>query len=128
MRLASGSCRCYGHLLHLFFAHGRGFMQLGAFISGVFGTLGFSLSVLAGASADNTLEAVLLRAVACALVCYAVGYVVGLIAQQVALEHAGAISKAVAAEDEKAEQKRQEDLAAQAAAEAGAAATPPTQG
>jgi len=97
-------------------------MKLAPFISGIFGVLGFSLSTLAGASADNPLETILTHALLSTAICYAVGYGVGLIAQQVSLEHAGAISKAVKAEDEATERKRLEDLAAQAAAGAETAA------
>ena len=97
-------------------------MKLAPFISGIFGVLGFSLSLLAGATADNTLEAILTRALLCCFVCYTIGYGVGLIAQQVSLEHARAISKAAAAEDEATERKRLEDLAAEAAASAESAA------
>ena len=68
-------------------------MKLGAFISGVCGTLGFALSILAGVSVDNTIEAILTRALMSAGVCYVVGYGVGLVAEQIAHEHARAVSK-----------------------------------
>ncbi|HVT82130.1 MAG TPA: hypothetical protein VHM90_15920 [Phycisphaerae bacterium] len=87
-------------------------MKLGTFISGVFGTLGFGLSVLAGLSAGNTVEAILTRGLLCAGVCYAVGYCVGAMAQQVSLEHAAHVSKIIADQDKAAEQKRLEEQAA----------------
>jgi len=87
-------------------------MKLGTFISGVFGTLGFGLSVLAGISAGNSIESVLTRGLLCAAVCYAVGYVVGAMAQQVSLEHAAHVSKLIAAQDKAEEQKRLEEQAA----------------
>ena len=94
-------------------------MKLGTFISGVFGTLGFGLSVLAGISAGNSVESILTRGLLCAGVCYAVGYCVGAMAQQVSLEHAAHVSKIIAAQDKAEEQKRLEEQAAfdQAAAQ-----------
>ena len=93
-------------------------MKLGPFISGVFGTVGFGLSVLAGLCAGNSVEGVLWRALICGTVCYAVGYGVGLIAQQVSLEYAAHISKVVAAQDAAEEVLRLEEEAAAKAAEA----------
>ena len=90
-------------------------MKLGAFIAGVFGTVGLGLSVLAGVFADNSVEAVLTRGLLSGVVCYAVGYGVGLIAQQVAFEHAGHVSKLVAEQDAADEAKRREEEAAKAA-------------
>src|ERR1700690_3076574 len=97
-------------------------MKLGAFISGVFGTVGFGLSVLAGVFTGNSVEAVLTRGLLSGAVCYAVGYAVGIIAQQVALEHAGHVSKLVAEQDAADEAKRLEDEATRAAQAAETAA------
>ncbi len=88
-------------------------MKLGTFISGVFGTLGLGLSVLAGLSANNSVESILTRGLLCAGVCYAVGYCIGLIAQQVALEHAAHVSKIIAQQDKADEQKRLQEQADQ---------------
>ena len=97
-------------------------MKLGSFISGVFGTVGFGLSVLAGVFTGNSVEAILTRGLLSGAVCYAVGYAVGIIAQQVALEHAGHVSKLVAEQDAADEAKRLEDEADRAAQAATAAA------
>ncbi len=94
-------------------------MKLAPFISGVFGTTGFGLSVLAGVATGNPVETVLTRGLMYGVVCYAVGFGVGLVAQQIALEHAKHISQTVAAEDAAAETQRLEDEAARAAENAG---------
>ena len=98
-------------------------MKLGSFLSGVFGTVGFGLSLLAGVSAGNTVESVLTHGLVSGAICYMVGYGVGLVAQQVALEHAGHISKAVAAQDAAEENKRVEEEAAREAEAAESAET-----
>ena len=103
-------------------------MKLGSFLGGVFGTVGFGLSVLAGVLADNSVESVLIHGLLSGAVCYVVGYGVGLVAQQVALEHARHLSKAVAAQDAAEAAKRQEEAAAneaQIAESAAAAGTAP---
>jgi hypothetical protein len=92
---------------------GKDAMKLGPFISGVFGTVGFTVSVLAGIETGNSIESVLTRGLLSAGICYGVGYFVGLIAQQVALEHAHHVSKVVAAEDAAKEQRDREALAEQ---------------
>lgn len=88
-------------------------MKLGPFISGVFGTLGFGLSVLAGIATGNSVDAILIHGLLSAAVCYAVGYFAGIIAQQVALEHAAHISRIVAAADAEEETRRLEEQAKQ---------------
>jgi hypothetical protein len=52
-------------------------MKLATFLSGVFGTVAFGLSLLAGLSAGNTVEVILTRGLLSAAVCYGVGYFVG---------------------------------------------------
>jgi len=102
-------------------------MKLGSFLSGVFGTVGFGLSLLAGVFTGNSVEAVLTRGLCSGAVCAAVGFVVGLIAQQVALEHARHVSKIVAEQDAADEAKRLEEEAsreAQAAENAESHAAP----
>jgi hypothetical protein len=94
-------------------------MKLAPFISGVFGTTGFGLSVLAGVFADNPVETVLTRGLMYGAICYAIGYGVGLVAQQIALEHAKHISQTVAALDAAKETQRLEEEAARAAENAG---------
>lgn len=98
-------------------------MKLGPFISGIFGTLGFGLSVLAGIATGNTIDAILLHALASAAICYTVGYFAGVIAQQVALEHAAHLSKIVATQDAQAETQRLEEQARQDAEAAANAET-----
>jgi hypothetical protein len=94
-------------------------VKLASFIAGVFGTVGFALSILAGVTAGNTMESVLGRGVLCALVCYVVGYLVGLVAQQVAVEHAQHVTELVAADDaQKAVEEREEQAQRDAVAEA----------
>ena len=88
-------------------------MKLGPLISGVFGTLGFGLSVLAGIATDNSVDTILIHGLLSAAVCYAVGYLAGMIAQQVSLEHAAHISRIVAAADAEAETRRLEEQAKQ---------------
>jgi hypothetical protein len=100
-------------------------IKLGAFISGVFGTVGFGISVLAGVGSGNAVESILTRGLVTAGVCYIVGYGVGIIAQQVAHEQAGRISKMVAEQDNAAEQKRLEEQAAADAQVAADAAEAP---
>jgi pimeloyl-ACP methyl ester carboxylesterase len=97
-------------------------MKLAPFISGVFGTTGLGLSILAGVYAANPLETVLTRGLFYGALCYAVGYGIGLIAQQIALEHARHISKVVAAADAAEEALRREEEAARAAEKAEKAA------
>jgi hypothetical protein len=98
-------------------------MKLAPFISGVFGTTGFGISVLAGVYASNPVETVLTRGLLYGAICYAVGFGVGLIAQQIALEHAKHISNVVAAADAAEEAHRREEEAAHAAEEAEKAAS-----
>jgi hypothetical protein len=74
-------------------------MKLSAFIAGVFGVLGFALSILAGLIADNSIESILIKAILCAVMCYVVGYIVGMMAQQVSIEHAQKLAKRVAESD-----------------------------
>ena len=93
-------------------------MKLGTFIAGVFGAVGFALSLLSGVMSGNTMESILGRGVLCALGCYVIGYLVGLIAQQVAVEHAQQMTESVAAEDAR---QAAEDREEQARREAEAA-------
>src|SRR4051812_42603201 len=86
-------------------------VKLGSFISGVFGTVGFVLSILAGLASGNTIESILTRGLLCAGICYAVGYCVGMIAQQVAMEHAKHVTDLVAAEDSRVEARDREEQA-----------------
>ncbi len=87
-------------------------MKLNVFIAGVFGVLGFALSILAGLIADNSIDSILIKAILCAVICYVVGYIVGLMAQQVSIEHAQKLAKGVAesdaAEMQAAEEQAQE--------------------
>jgi uncharacterized membrane protein len=69
-------------------------MKLSAFIAGVFGVLGFALSILAGLIADNSIDSILIKAIFCAVICYVVGYIVGMMA-----EHAQKLAKRVADSD-----------------------------
>lgn len=82
-------------------------MNLPPFVAGVFGVVGFVVSVLAGLMADNPFEKILLRAMLAAVCCYIVGYIVGFIAGAVSREHAVALSKKVA-EADKAEAEEKE--------------------
>src|SRR4051812_12689352 len=94
-------------------------MKLSSFIAGVFGTVGFGLSMLAGVRAGNTVEGILTHSLMSAGICYVVGYFVGLIAQQVAAEHAHHVAKIVADDDAKkeaAQAEAQAELDAEAAA------------
>ena len=100
-------------------------MRLGAFISGVFGTVGFGMSVLTGIGPGNSIESVLTRGLLSAGICYGVGYLVGLIAQQVALEHAHHVSTMVAADDAKKDAREREAALEQVAESAQAAAAQP---
>lgn len=94
-------------------------MKLGAFIAGVFGTVGFAVSVVAGVMSGNGMESILIRGVLCAVLCYVVGYFVGLMAQQVAAEQAKSIMETVASEDAR---QAADDREEQAQNEADAAA------
>ncbi len=97
-------------------------MKMSSFIAGVFGTLGFVLSMVAGIFADNPLETILLKAILCAVICYIIGYIVGLMAQQVSLEHAQGLAKRVAEQDAAIELKAAQaraDSEEEAAANAG---------
>jgi len=98
-------------------------MKLAPFISGVFGTLGFGLSVLAGVGAGNATDAILTHALMSAAICYTVGYFAGIIAQQVAFEHAAHISRIIATQDADAETQRLEEQAKQDAEAAANAET-----
>jgi len=94
-------------------------VKLNSFIAGVFGIVGFGLSMLAGVGAGNTVEGILTRSLISAVICYVVGYFVGLIAQQVAAEHAHHVAKMVAEADatkEAAQAEAQAQLDAEAAA------------
>jgi hypothetical protein len=94
-------------------------VKLGPFIAGVFGTVGFVLSIVSGVMSGNTVELILKRGVLCALGCYVVGYLAGIVAQQVAVEHARHVTEQVAAEDARqaaAEREKQAQLEAEAAA------------
>ena len=101
-------------------------VKLGAFIAGVFGTVGFAVSIVAGVMSDNAMESILIRGVLCAVLCYVVGYFVGLMAQQVAAEQAKRIMETVAAEDDRrAADEREEQAQSEADAAANARPTEP---
>jgi hypothetical protein len=99
-------------------------MKLSVLIAGIFGTVGFVVSVLAGLMADNTFDSILLKALLSSGICYAVGYMAGSIGQVVTHEHAGDLAKRVAEHDKKvaAEKEEAERKAAAEAIEAAAVA------
>jgi hypothetical protein len=103
-------------------------MKLSAFIAGVFGVLGFALSILAGLIADNSIDSILIKAIFCAVICYVVGYIVGMMAQQVSIEHAQKLAKRVADSDAAellaAEEKAELDNPSTSAPNGETAATP----
>lgn len=86
-------------------------MRLSSFIGGIFGIVGFALSILGGLIADNPFNSILLKALLWAAVCYLVGYGVGLIAQQVSTEHAQRLAKRVADSDALREQQEAQERA-----------------
>ena len=90
-------------------------MKMSGFIAGVFGTIGFVVSLFAGLIANNSVDSILWKALLSAIACYAVGYGVGLIGQQVSAEHAAMLAQKVAREDAAAEQARLEAAAEEAA-------------
>jgi hypothetical protein len=94
-------------------------MKLNALFAGVFGTIGFVVSVLAGIMADNTFEGILWRALLGCGICALVGYIAGSIGQIVTKEHAVSLAKKVAEYDAK-EATEKEEAARKAAAEAAA--------
>jgi hypothetical protein len=94
-------------------------MKLNALIAGVFGTVGFAVSVLAGMMADNAFDSILWKALLSCMICGTVGYIVGSIGQIVTKEHAVALAKKVAEYDQKIEAEK-EEAARKAAAEAAA--------
>ena len=96
-------------------------MKLTSLIAGVFGIVGFVLSLCAGVLIDNPINTILFKALIWAAVCYAVGYFVGMIAQQVSTEHAQSLAKRVAESDAAQETKDAEERAAKEAEAVGRA-------
>src|ERR1035437_3600479 len=87
-------------------------MKLSSLIAAAFGIPGFVVSVLAGLFADNSIESILIKALACTVLCYVVGYFVGLIGQQVSVEHALRMAMQVSEKDKAEEQQQLEAAAA----------------
>jgi hypothetical protein len=93
-------------------------MKLSGFIAGIFGIVGFVLSVAAGLLVDNPLATILYKALLWAGICYVVGYIVGAVAQQVSAEHAAALARKVAEADAAQEARELEERAKMAEAAA----------
>lgn len=94
-------------------------MKLNSFIAGIFGIVGFVLSIMAGLLVDNPIVTILFHALIWAGVCYIAGYIVGGVAQQVSTEHAAALAKRVAESDAARETREAEERAKRAEDEAG---------
>ena len=93
-------------------------MKLNTFIAGIFGIVGFVLSIMAGLLVDNPIVTILFNALIWAGICYIAGYIVGGIAQQVSTEHAAALAKRVAEADSARETREAEERANRDASDA----------